>query len=202
MLKKKIQGKIYLNVRNGGLEKYDKATGTKELFNEVGGLVTDLRVKDAVDFNKLPIQDVHLELYDDKDCEYYVIVARKGRPFANGLILSLGNVPDLTQKVSINSYTLPNKTDNPTAKAPVFCSVRNYQNPNEKYKWVDNVPPTKEVTVGKQVVKDSEERDAFIDEVMGKVQVAIKDNASLIPPQTLAPVSPESDQTDDESYED
>jgi hypothetical protein len=182
MIQEKISGKIYFNVKNGGLERYYPETKEKKLFGLVGGLPIDLRIVEKDDFDKKSkMKELQLEMWDDVNGgEYYVICTRLHRSFADGLILSMANVDDLSQKLIVKAYTLPSKEVNPTFKPATFCALRLYNNPEEKLKWIDGCPDAKMVTFKGQEIKDREDRDVFIETLIPKIQVAVRNNSSLV----------------------
>lgn len=183
MIQEKISGKIYFNVKNGGLERYYPETKEKKLFGLVGGLPIDLKVVEKEDYDKTKpkMKELQLEMWDDVNGgERYVICTRLHRSFSDGLILAMANIEDLTQKLIIKAYTLPSKEVNPTFKPSTFCAVRLYDNPDEKLKWIDGCPDAKIVTFKGQEIKDREKRDAFIEALIPKIQAAIRNNSSLI----------------------
>jgi len=202
MIKEKISGKIYFNVKNGGLERYYPETKEKKLFGLVGGLPIDLRIVEKDDFDKKSkMKELQLEMWDDVNGgEYYVICSRLHRSFSDGLILSLANIEDLSKKIIVKAYTLPQKEVNPTFKPSTFCAVRMYDNPEEKIKWIDGCPETKIVTFKGQEIKDREERDAFIEALIPKIQAAIRNNTSLI--KSKLETIPEEIYDDSEDIED
>ena len=181
MVKKKISNKIYYNVKNGGLERYYPETKTKEVFGEIGGLVLDLRVVDKVDYDKKPMKELQLEMWDNTDGgEYYVICTRLHRSFSDGLILSLANVPDLTEKLIVRGYTVANKDQNPAYQPSVFCSLKKYNNPEEKIKWIEGCPDSINTTYKGSPVKDREDRDAFLEDLIPKIAAKVRNNVSLV----------------------
>jgi hypothetical protein len=182
MIKKKISNKIYFNVKNGGLERYYSDTKEKESFGEVGGLPIDLRIVEKDDFDKKSkIKELQLEMWDDVNGgEYYVVCTRLHRSFSDGLILAMANLEDFTEKLIVKAYTLPPKDVSPTFKPATFCSLKKYDNPEEKIKWVEGCPETKTVQYKGQDIKDREERDAFLEALILKIQANIRNNSSLI----------------------
>lgn len=180
MIRKKINDKIFINIKEGNLIRYYPETKQTEEIAEVGGILMDIKIIEKLEFNKIDkYKELRVELWDDiNGGEYYVISSRLYKPFSDGLIFALANLDNYKEKIIIRAYNKPNPNVNVPYKVS-FCSVRKYDT-NEKVKWIPNIPPIKIETYKNSRIVDREERDAFINTLINNIREKIKTNQDLI----------------------